>query len=103
MVLIMLTLNDIDTIENGAETEEDYFLSIQSAINGGSWALQGSYGRAMMDAINNGQCLLGRTSFRDYWGNAIPGRDDVKPGTTGSYDFVLKTMGQEWADLMGAN
>ena len=56
----MLTLNDIETIENGADTEEDYFLSIQSAINGGAWALQGSYGRAMMDAIKGGQCLLGR-------------------------------------------
>ena len=62
--------------------------------------LQGSYGRAMMDAIKGGQCLLGRERCRDYWGNAIPGRDDVKPGTAGSYDFVLKTMGQEWAVLM---
>ena len=96
----MLTLNDIDQLENGAQTEEDYFLSIQAAINGGAWALQGSYGRAMMDAIKSGQCLLGRESCRDYWGNAIPGRDDVKAGTAGSYDFVIKTMGQEWADIM---
>ena len=97
----MLTLNDIDTIENGAETEEDYFLSIQRAINSGSWGLQGSYGRAMMDAIQGGQCLLGRAVFHDYWGNQIPGRDNVKAGTKGSYDFVSKTMGQEWAETMG--
>lgn len=96
----MLTLNDIETIEGGAQTEEDYFLSIQAAINGGAWALQGSYGRAMMDAIKSGQCLLGKNRARDYWGNTIPGRDDVKAGTAGSYDFVVKTMGQEWAAMM---
>jgi hypothetical protein len=96
----MLSLNDIETIENGAETEEDYFLSIQAAINGGAWALQGSYGRAMIDAIKGGQCLLGRAACRDYWGNTIPGRDDVKAGSVGSYDFVVKTMGQEWAETM---
>ena len=97
----MLTFHDIDQIENGAETEEDYFLSIQRAINAGSWGLQGSYGRAMMDAISGGCCLLGRAVFHDYWGNQIPGRDDVKARTKGSYDFVAKTMGREWAETMG--
>lgn len=96
----MLSLNDIETIEGGAETEEDYFLSIQAAINGGAWALQGSYGRAMMDAIKGGRCLLGQNRARDYWGNTIPGRDDVKAGTAGSYDFVVKTMGRKWAAMM---
>lgn len=97
----MLTLNDIDTIENGAETEEDYFISIQSAINAGAWGLQGSYGRAMMDAIKGGRCLLGRAVFHDYWGNQIPGRDNVKAGTPGSIEYVRKTMGREWAETMG--
>jgi len=97
----MLTLNDINTIESDEEvSEEEYFLSIQRAINSGAWSLQGSYGRTMMDAINAGRCVLGKTRARDYWGNTIPSRDDVKQGTKGSYDFVADAMGTEWADMM---
>lgn len=97
----MLTLNDINTIESDEDTtEEEYFLSIQRAINSGAWGLQGSYGRAMMDAINAGCCVLGRNRARDYYGNTIPSRDDVKQGTKGSYDFVVDAMGAEWADMM---
>ncbi len=97
----MLTLNDINTIESDEDVSEDeYFLSIQRAINSGAWSLQGSYGRTMMDAINAGRCVLGKTRARDYWGNTIPSRDDVKQGTKGSYDFVAEAMGTEWADMM---
>jgi hypothetical protein len=99
----MITLHDINIIESDeGETEEDYYFAIQRAINSGSWGLQGSYGRAMMDAISAGRCMLGRDQARDYYGNTIPSRDDVKQGTRGSYGFVLKTMGTEWADLMEA-
>lgn len=97
----MLTLNDINTIESDEDvSEEEYFLSIQRAINSGAWSLQGSYGRTMMDAINAGRCVLGKTRARDYWGNTIPSRDDVKQGTKGSYEFVAEAMGTEWADMM---
>jgi hypothetical protein len=97
----MLTLNDINTIESDEDaTEEDYFLSIQRAINSGVWSLQGSYGRAMMDAIEAGRCVLGRNRARDYWGNTIPSRDDVKQGTKGSYEFVADAMGADWADMV---
>lgn len=97
----MLTLNDINTIESDEDaTQEDYYLSIQRAINSGAWALQGSYGRAMMDAIKSGYCLLGSERAKDYWGNFIPSRDDVKQGTKGSYEFVAEAMGAEWADMM---
>ncbi len=97
----MLTLNDINTIESDEDvSEEEYFLSIQRAINSGAWSLQGSYGRTMMDAINAGRCVLGKTRARDYWGNTIPLRDDVKQGTKGSYEFVADAMGTEWADMM---
>jgi len=98
----MMTLNDIDTIEgyNEEATEEDYYFAIQQAINSGMWGLQGSYGRAMMDAISSGHCLLGRDQARDYYGNTIPSRDDVKQGTKGSYVFVVNQNGLEWANLM---
>jgi hypothetical protein len=99
----MMTLNDIETIEglDDEATEEDYYYSMQRAINSGSaWSMQGSYGRAMMDAISAGRCMLGRDQVRDYYGNIIPSRDDVQAGTKGSYQFVVKQSGLEWADLM---
>ena len=97
----MLTLSDINTIEGeDPVTDSEYYSSIQRAINEGSWALQGSYGRSMMAAIEAGYCLLGREGFKDYWGNYIPSRDQVKAGTKGSIDFVDSAMGQKWAALM---
>lgn len=99
----MFDLNDIENIEcdNGCD-EQEYFVSIQKAINSGMWGLQGSYGRTMMAAIESGQCLLGKSRARDYYGNVIPSRDDVQFGTKGSYKFVADAMGAEWADMMAA-
>jgi hypothetical protein len=97
----MMTLNDINTIECDEEaTEEEYYLAMQRTINSGMWGLQGSYGRAMMDAISSGKCLLGENDARDYYGNHIPSRHQVQAGTKGSYDFVVAERGQDWADLM---
>jgi len=64
--------------------------------------MQGSYGRTMMEAINSGCCLLGKSRASDYYGNVIPSRDDVKAGTKGSYEFVADAMGVEYADAMAA-
>lgn len=99
----MLTLQDIETIENGQDDDsaEDHYFALQRAINSGAaWLMQGSYGRAMMDAITHGHCMLGRDQCRDYYGNVIPSRDDVQKGTKGSYQYVVKQSGLEWADLM---
>jgi hypothetical protein len=99
----MITLDDIDLIEGETTcTMEEYYLAIQRAINSGLWGMQGSYGRAMMDAISAGLCMLGHNRASDYYGNTIPSRDDVQAGTKGSYDFVADERGQEWADLMEA-
>ena len=97
----MLTLNDINTIECDDEVSPlDYYLGLQRTINGGMWGLQGSYGRAMMGAIESGHCMLGTKSARDYYGNGIPSRNDVQPGTKGSKDFVISAMDVEWANEM---
>ena len=92
----------IAIIENpDLDNEIEYFTELQRAINSGvAWSFQGSYGRAMMDAIESGNCMLGKQPARDYWGNRIPSRDEVQAGTKGSFDFVARRFGQEWADLM---
>ena len=97
----MFDLHDIDLIEGETTcTMEEYYLAIQRAINSGLWGMQGSYGRAMMDAISAGKCLLGESAARDYYGNTIPSRHDVKEGTKGSFEFVIEQSGQEWANSM---
>lgn len=76
-------------------------LAAQLAINEGTaWRLEGSYGREMMFMIENGYCLLGPNDARDYYGNHIPSRTQVKEGTKGSYEFVKNLHGEHWADLL---
>jgi hypothetical protein len=98
----MITMQDIDLIEgNTTCTQREYYQSIQRAINSGSaWSLQGSYGRAMMEAIESGACMLGTSRARDYYGSTIPSRDDVQEGTKGSRQYVVDAMGEDWAALM---
>ena len=96
-----LTLQDALVIEG--EEEGDVAAALQCAINSGTaWSMQGSYGRAMIDAIEDGVCLLGRASARDYWGHYIPSRDEVQAGTKGSYDYVVERWGKVHADAMAA-
>jgi hypothetical protein len=99
----MLTLADINNIEYDDEIDPvDYYQSIQRAINAKSWSFQGSYGRAMMDAINAGYCMLGIEPTTDYYGNRIPSRYEVKAGTQGSPEYVANNQGDEWLDIMEA-
>ena len=94
-------LDDVRTLEQDDEaSEEAEALALQRAINSGMWSLQGSYGRAMMGAIEAGRCMLGPNPAEDYWGNFIPSRNMAKPGTKGSRDFVVEQMGEEWADML---
>ncbi len=89
-----------EAVANVEYGKDDDGLSIQKIINAGQWSLQGSFGRTMMAAIEAGQCLLGRSGARDYYGNYIPSRDEVKPGTKGSFDYVAERSGIEHAEAM---
>lgn len=93
-----MDLHDVYVIEgeNPNTTRLEYYQSLQRVINAGMWSLQGSYGRQMMDAINAGLCMLGEKPARDYWGNRIPARDEVVPGTKGSEKYVEEQSGHEW-------
>jgi len=97
---------DVMTIDNAdgheADSQMEYMLAMQRTINAGNWSLQGSFGRAMMDAITEGYCLLGRNAARDYYGNRIPSREEVVDGTKGSYGYVVEHKGKAWADAMAA-
>lgn len=97
----MFTVEDINNIENDDYIDDsEFYRSIQRAINDGLWSMQGSYGRSMMDSIENGYCLLGKKQFTDYYGNIIPSRFQVTSKSKGSMEFVKKIMGKDWLEMM---
>jgi len=73
------------------ETEEEQIEALQDMINTGmAWKMEGSIGRAAMDAITNGVCILGEKGHYDYYGNYVPSRTEVKAGTKGSVEYAQK-------------
>jgi hypothetical protein len=71
------------------DEDADELAALQELVdNGSAWRLEGSVGRAAMAAIEAGQIALGPVGHRDYWGNYVPSRDEVEPGTKGSVEFV---------------
>ena len=64
-------------------------LRLQELINSGTaWRLEGSVGRAAMACIESGCCILGEEGHTDFWGNYVPSRFEVKPGTKGSIEYA---------------
>ena len=62
--------------------------TMQEMINSGlAWTLEGSVGRRAMDLIEAGLCILGPERTIGSYGNIVPSRFDVKPGTKGSLEF----------------
>ena len=72
-------------LETATDEEVQEVKSVQAGINSGSvWHLEGSAGRNAMSFINAGVCELGKKGHKDYWGNYVPSRSEVKPGTKGA-------------------
>jgi len=65
---------------------------LQSLIDSGTWGLEGSIGRAMMRAIESGECVLGPSPARTYFGDRIPSRTEVKEGTKGSVTYAYRAI-----------
>jgi hypothetical protein len=77
--------------ENGELDEADEVKMFQDAINSGmAWKMQGSYGRQAMSMIEAGLCMLGEVGHKDYYGNYVPSRYEVKAGTKGSAEYCQK-------------
>lgn len=77
------------------ETEEETVECIQGLINSGlAWRLEGSVGRLAMSYLEAGLCELGETSHYDAYGNRVPSKYEVKPGTKGSPLSTRKEKGE---------
>ncbi len=56
--------------------------------NGEGWKSESDVGRAIVQALEDGTCVLGPVAQRDYHGNVVPARRDVAPGTKGSLEYA---------------
>lgn len=94
----MSAVYDYAVLEGDDASEDDYNEAMQRAINAGeAWKFQGSVGRAMMQALKDGRCVLGRKAAYDYFGNRIPSRDEVQAGSLGSVEYCADRSGAEYA------
>lgn len=95
----MKNLSPVDAVlaVETADTLEEQVKAMQQCINDGScWLMQGSMGRTAMGMMRAGYCTLGETGHRDYYGNYVPSRDEVKPGTLGSVKYCrARNWGQD--------
>lgn len=86
-----LTMNTPDSLiayEEGELSSEDTVALFQALIDDGTaWKLQGCYGRMASDLLQAGYCMLGLAGHRDAYGNYVPSRTEVKPGTKGSPEY----------------
>lgn len=73
-------------------------MTLQDLINDGTWGLEGSMGRAMMNALEGGAAILGKSGAYDYWGNYIPSRYEVQDGTKGSLSYANRLREQVGLD-----
>ncbi len=62
---------------------------IQNLIdNGEGWQSEGALSRAIVEALEDGTCVLGTLAHRDYQGHVVPARGDVAPGEKGSLEYA---------------
>jgi hypothetical protein len=62
--------------------KQNGFYDMQKLINTGkAWKMEGSIGRAAMDALRSGACYLPTKAYYDY---RVPARGDLEKGTKGT-------------------
>lgn len=83
-------------IERIREFQEAYgYKELQALIESGDvWKMEGSMGRGAMDSLESGACFLPEEPRRDYYGNRIPSRNELKEGSKGT----LLNSQRFWSD-----
>jgi hypothetical protein len=86
----------IDAIWREDATEEEIIAAYQQAIDSGdAWRLEGHVGRTAMGLIEQGLCVLGEEAHRDFWGNRVPSRFEVEPGSLGSVEYAAQRHAED--------
>ena len=79
-------------IQDIAEMQEEQgYSEMQFLINSGHvWQMEGAMGRSAIDLIKSGACMLPESAHRDYYGNKIPARTELKEGTQGTLQNTIR-------------
>lgn len=81
-------MTDMTAIYREDATDEEIIACYQELVNtGDAWHMDGSTGRTAMDLIEAGLIMLGEEGNYDYYGNYVPSRYEVVPGTKGSPEY----------------
>jgi hypothetical protein len=81
--------HDISALWDDEPDEDEYLAAMQALVDSGmAWRLEGSVGREAMSLIEQGLLMLGPEAHVDYWGNRVPARHEVQPGSVGSPEYV---------------
>lgn len=68
--------------------------------NGEGWASEGALGQAVVQALEDGACVLGTIAHRDYHGRIVPARGDVGPGAKGSLEYANRLRAERGDPLL---
>ena len=78
-----------DVLWDEDATEDEVLDTYQKLVNNGhAWHLEGSIGRTAMDLLESRKIGLGETGHTDHYGNYIPSRYEVQPGTKGAAEYA---------------
>lgn len=92
-------MTNLDVLWNDEATGDEIADAYQNLIDSGqAWRLEGSIGRAAMDHLEAGLCVLGETGHRDYYGNYVPSRTEVEPGSKGSVQYAAERCPERWGE-----
>jgi len=80
------------TIKEINDLQEEYgYSQMQKLIDTGDvWKFEGSMGRSAMSCLEGGICYLPEIQTFDYYGNILPARTELQPGTKGTLENAEK-------------
>lgn len=91
-----MTNVDLSALWRDDATEEEEAAVYQHLVDtGDAWRLEGAVGRAAMDMLSSGRIVLGEVGHRDFWGNYVPSRTEVEPGTLGSVEYAERMLSDD--------
>lgn len=80
---------DMSALWRDDVTEDEFVVLYQHLVDTGqAWRLEGHVGRTADALLEAGVIMLGEEGHRDYYGNYVPSRHEVEPGTKGSAEYV---------------
>jgi hypothetical protein len=68
--------------------------------NGEGWQSEGALSQAVVEALEDGTCVLGPVAHRDYNGHVVPARADVEPGAKGSLGYANRLRAERGDPLL---